>query len=78
MMIMAMMKRKSYAQKGLAMNNLSAECIEQNDAKEKVLHRIRGDIDGMKYKIQFSAPCPMTAIEIARSVPISYWERDES
>ena len=78
MMIMVTMKRKSYAQKGLAMNNLSAECIEQNDAKEKVLHRIRGDIDGMKYKIQFSAPCPMTAIEIARSVPIAYWERDES
>ena len=60
------------------MNNLSAECIEQNDAKEKVLHRIRGDIDGEKYKIQFNAPCPMTAIEIARSVPIACWERDDS
>jgi hypothetical protein len=71
-----MMKRRSYAQKGLAMNNLSAECIEQNDAKEKVLHVIRGDIDGEKYKIQFSAPCPMTAIKIARCVPIAYWEKE--
>jgi hypothetical protein len=76
MMTMAMMKRRSYAQKGLAMNNLSAECIEQNDAKAKVLHVIRGDIDGEKYKIQFSAPCPMTAIKIARCVPIAYWEKE--
>ena len=58
------------------MNNLSAECIEQNDAKEKVLHVIRGDIDGEKYKIQFSAPCPMTSIKIARCVPIAYWEKE--
>jgi hypothetical protein len=58
------------------MNNLSAECIEQNDAKEKVLHLIRGDVGGVKYKIQFSAPCPMTAIKIARCVPLAYWEKE--
>jgi hypothetical protein len=60
------------------MNNLSAECIEQNDAKEKVLHRIRGDVNGTKYKTHFNAPCPMTAIEIARNLPIACWERDDS
>ena len=60
------------------MNNLSAECIEQNDAKKEVLHRIRGDVDGTKYKIQFNAPCPMTAIKIARNLPIACWERDDS
>jgi hypothetical protein len=58
------------------MNNLSAECIEQNDAKEKVLHLIRGDEDGVKYKIKFSASCPMQAIEIARFVPLVYWEME--
>ena len=58
------------------MNNLSAECIEQNDAKEKVLHLVRGDVDGTKYKIQFSASCPVQAIEIARFVPIAYWEKE--
>jgi len=58
------------------MNNLSAECIEQDDAKAQVLHRIRGEYDGVKYKIQFSAPCPMTAINIAREVPIQYWEKE--
>jgi hypothetical protein len=58
------------------MNNLWAECIEQDDAKEKVLHVIRGDIDGVKYKIQFSALCPMTAIKIARCVPLVYWEQE--
>ena len=57
-------------------NNLIAECIEQDDAQEKVLHHIRGDIDGVKYKIQFSAPCPMTAIQIARWVPLVYWEKE--
>ena len=76
MMTMAMMKRKSCVQKGVAMNNLSAECIEQNDAKEKVLHVVRGDVDGTKYKIQFSASCPVQAIEIARFVPIAYWEKE--
>ena len=76
MMITVTMKKRSYVQKGLAVNNLSAECIEQNDAKEKVLHLIRGDEDGVKYKIQFSAPCPMTAIKIARCVPLAYWEKE--
>ena len=78
MTIMAMMKRKSCVQKGLAMNNISAECLEQNDAKEEVLHLIRGDVDGEKYKIKFYALCPMTAIKVARNLPITFWERDES
>jgi hypothetical protein len=58
------------------MNNLFAECIEQNDAQEKVLHRVHGTLDGVKYKIQFSAPCPLTAIKIAIEVPIQYWEKE--
>jgi hypothetical protein len=57
------------------MDGLWSECIEQNDAKEKVLHRVHGTLDGVKYKIQFSAPCPMTAIKIARCVPIVFWEK---
>jgi hypothetical protein len=58
------------------MENLYSECIEQNDAKEKVLHRIYGTFENVKYKIQFSAPCPLTAIKIARCVPLAYWEKE--
>jgi hypothetical protein len=58
------------------MESLWSECIEQDDAKEKVLHRIHGTLDGVKYKIQFTAPCPMTAIKIARFVPLAYWEKE--
>lgn len=76
MTITVTMKRRSCAQKGVVMNNLWSECVEQNDAKEKVLHRIHGELDGVKYKIQFTAPCPMTAIKIARFIPLVYWEME--
>lgn len=58
------------------MESFWSECIEQDDAKEKVLHRVHGTFEGVKYKIQFSAPCPMTAIEIARFIPIGFWEAE--
>jgi len=58
------------------MNNLSAECIEQDDAKEKVLHLVRGELDGVKYKIKLTSECPMTAIHVARFVPLVYWEME--
>lgn len=60
----------------MEMNNLSAECIEQNDAQEKVLHLVRGTFEGVKYKIQFSASCPMMAIDIARFIPVQFWEKE--
>lgn len=56
------------------MNNFWSECIEQDDDKELVLHEVHGTFDEVKYKIQFKAPCPMTAIEIARHIPQQYWE----
>lgn len=58
------------------MNSFWSECIEQDDAQEKVLHRVHCTFDGVKYKIQFSAPCPLTAIKIANEVPIEYWEKE--
>jgi hypothetical protein len=58
------------------MNNLWSECIEQDDTQAKVLHRVYGTLDGVKYKIQFSAPCPMTAIKIANEIPDQYWEKE--
>jgi len=51
-----------------------AECIYQDDTKEKVLHRVTNTVDGKNYQIVFSAECPITAIKIAREVPLSYWE----
>jgi hypothetical protein len=59
------------------MNNLWSECIEQDDTQAKVLHRVYGTWEGVKYKIQFSAPCPMTAIKIANEIPVQYWEKEE-
>jgi hypothetical protein len=38
------------------------------------MHEVHGSLDGVKYKIKFNAPCPMTAIEIAKRVPTAYWE----
>jgi hypothetical protein len=58
------------------MNNLSAECIEQDDAKEEVLHLVHGELDGVKYKIKLTSMCPMTAINVARFVPLVYWEME--
>jgi hypothetical protein len=58
------------------MNSLWSECIEQNDAQARVLHQVHCTLDGVKYKIKFSAPCPMTAIKIAREVPLTYWEKE--
>ena len=56
------------------MDSLWSECIEQDDNKGKVMHEVHGTLDGVQYKIRFNAPCPMTAIEIARRVPLIYWE----
>jgi hypothetical protein len=53
---------------------MKAECIHQDDTKEKVLHRVTNTVDGKNYQIVFSAECPITAIKIAREVPLSYWE----
>mgnify|MGYP003347563071 FL=1 len=58
------------------MNNLWSECIEQDDERELVMHEVHGSLDGVKYMLKFKAPCPMTAIEIARQVPIQYWEKE--
>ncbi len=56
------------------MQSLWSSCIEQDDTQELVMHEVHGSLDGVKYKIKFNAPCPMTAIEIAKRVPTAYWE----
>ena len=53
---------------------MQAECIQQDDSKDKVLHRITNTVDGKTYEIVFSAECPMTAIKIANEVPLTYWK----
>lgn len=58
------------------MNNLWAECIEQDDTKKQVLHQVHTTVDGEKYKLTFKALCPMTAIAVAREVPLKYWEKE--
>jgi hypothetical protein len=57
------------------MNNFWAECIEQDDSKEQVMHQVHATYHDEKYTIKFKALCPMTAIEIAKSIPITYWEK---
>jgi len=76
MMTTVTMKRRSCTPKGVAMNNFSAECIEQDDSKEQVMHQVRATYHDDKYIIKLKALCPMTAIEIARGVPIQYWEKE--
>lgn len=56
------------------MQSLWSSCIEQDDTQELVMHEVHGSLDGVKYKLKFNAPCPMTAIEIAKRVPTAYWE----
>jgi hypothetical protein len=56
------------------MNGLWSHCIEQNDNEELVMHEVHGSLDGVKYKLNLKAPCPMTAIQIAQRVPTIYWE----
>jgi hypothetical protein len=58
------------------MNNLWAECIEQDDSKEQVMHQVHAIYHDEKYTIKLKALCPMTAIAIAREVPIQYWEKE--
>ena len=54
---------------------MQARCIEQNDAKSHVNHEVLDTLEGSEYRIVISAECPMTAIKIAREVPITYWEK---
>mgnify|MGYP007049616094 CR=1 FL=1 len=54
---------------------MQARCIERNDDKSHVSHEVLNTIDGSDYRIVLSAECPMTAIKIAREVPITYWEK---
>lgn len=53
---------------------MQAECIYQDDTKDKVLHRVTNTVDGKAYQITFSAECPIMAIRIAQEVPLTYWE----
>jgi cell division protein ZapA (FtsZ GTPase activity inhibitor) len=54
---------------------MEARCVEQNDDRSHVSHEVTNTIDGEKYRLVISAECPMTAIRIAREVPITYWEK---
>ena len=54
---------------------MQARCIEQNDDKSHVSHEVTNTIDGGEYRLVLSAECPMTAIKIAREVPLTYWEK---
>jgi hypothetical protein len=54
---------------------MEARCVEQNDSKSHVSHEVTNVVDGNKYRLVISAECPMTAIRIAREVPLTYWEQ---
>lgn len=56
------------------MNNFWSECIEQDDDREEVMHEVHASLDGVKYRIKFTASCPMIAIKIAQRIPTVYWE----
>ena len=51
-----------------------ATCIEDNDEAKQVLHEVHNTVDGKDYRITLSAECPVTAMNIAREVPLTYWE----
>lgn len=53
---------------------MEARCIEQNDSKKHVNHEVFDVVDGKTYRIVISAECPITAIKVARFVPLTYWE----
>jgi hypothetical protein len=39
------------------------------------MHQVYATYHDEKYTIKLKALCPMTAIAIAREVPIAYWEK---
>ena len=55
---------------------MTSRCIEQDDSKTHVLHEVHTVADGLTHKITLSAVCPMTAVEIAREIPLEHWEVD--
>jgi len=57
-------------------NMMTSRCIEQDDSKTHVLHEVHTVADGLTHRITLSAVCPMTAVEIAREIPLEHWEVD--
>jgi hypothetical protein len=55
---------------------MTSRCIEQDDSKTHVLHEVHTVADGLTHRITLSAVCPMTAVEIAREIPLEHWEVD--
>ena len=53
---------------------MTSRCIEQDDSKTHVLHEVHTVADGQAYRITLSAVCPMTAVEIAREIPLEQWQ----
>ena len=53
---------------------MTSRCIEQDDSKTHVLHEVHTVADGQTYRITLSAVCPMTAVEIAREIPLEQWQ----
>jgi hypothetical protein len=51
-----------------------ATCIEHNDGKSHVLHKVHQSIDGVLYIITISAEAPDIALKIANEIPLTYWE----
>lgn len=62
------------------LSRVRAECIEHDDTKEKVVHKVYATINGIRYQRELVAECPIDAIDIARSTPIvigKYWHEVE-
>jgi hypothetical protein len=55
---------------------MTSRCIEQDGSKTHVLHEVHTVADGLTHRITLSAVCPMTAVEIAREIPLEHWEVD--
>jgi hypothetical protein len=57
------------------MRIISSRCIEQNDSLEEVMHEVYGSLSGELYIAHFKASCPISAMDIARSLPLTKWEK---
>jgi hypothetical protein len=53
-----------------------ATCIEMNDDKSHVLHKVEQTLDGLSYSITLSAEAPDLALKIAREIPLTYWKEE--
>lgn len=58
------------------MKDYEAVCVEQDDSKEYVLHKVYAQEDGVNYYLDVVARSPDLAIDVARWVNKDQWQLD--